>query len=331
MIKFKKNELIRYSLILINILLVIFIIEKFKILGFCYTIITLISPIFFGFGLAWLLKPVMYYINKYFKEKTAILFTYLLLVFFIFSVCYYLFPVIASEVKTFIPRILNIYENLNPAIKDNIDFKVFSTKILSSLNRYSTSFKDVILNIFYTLFISYFFLLNHKKITSYISKKTPGVLIKSISINLKAFVKGTIVKSIFLFVIAFVSFKIVNLPNIFLFAFSISAFDIIPFIGPYIGGAPAVIVAFNIGTKLGVTVLIIVVMLQIIESGFVNPYIMSKSVKINPISIILSLIIFGYFFGVLGMILSVPIITVLKTLYEYNKEFKVFNLPVLDK
>ena len=71
-------------------------------------------------------------------------------------------------------------------------------------------------------------------------------------------------------------------------------------------------------------------MIQIIESAFINPYIMSRSVRIDPIFIILSLIIFGYFWSN-RMILSVPIITVIKTLYEYNKEFKVINLKVLGK
>ena len=331
MIKIKINELVKIALLLVNILLAIFIIEKFQILGFCYTIMTLISPIFFGYGLAWLLKPVMFFFKGYFKEKLAILITYLLGVLILFSIGYFLIPIIITEVRSLIPQVVDMYSSLSPGIKDNIDFKVISTKIISSLNKYTINVKDIVLNIFYSVFISYFLLLNHRKISSFLSKRTCSVLINNISANLKAFVRGTVIKTIVLFILAFISFRIVGLPYAFLFGFVISVFDIIPFIGPYIGGAPAVIVAFNVSVKLGVTVLVIVIMIQIIESAFINPYIMSRSVRIDPIFIILSLIIFGYFFGVIGMILSVPIITVIKTLYEYNKEFKVINLKVLGK
>ncbi|MDD4706406.1 MAG: AI-2E family transporter [Bacilli bacterium] len=327
----KNINLLDLFLVLINILLIIFIIEKFRILGFCYTIITLISPIFFGYALAWILKPLMFFFNKYFNDKIAVLFTYLLIVLFLAIISYLAVPVIINEIKSLIPQILNIYENLNPIISDNVDFKAIGTKVITILNRYTINIKDIILNIFYALFISYFFLIKHQEISKILGSKLPSELINRISVNLRSFVKGTFITTLILFAMSIICFWMAKLPYAFLFAIIISITNIIPFIGPYIGGVPSVIVAFNVSVNLGIIVLIIVLALQLIESIFVNPYVMSKSIKINPIFIIISLIIFGYFFGIIGMLLSTPIITIIKTLYLYNKEFKVINFKALGR
>jgi predicted PurR-regulated permease PerM len=120
------------------------------------------------------------------------------------------------------------------------------------------------------------------------------------------------------------------MPYAFLFSIIISITNLIPFIGPYIGGIPAVLVATSINYHLGILILIIVTISQFIESSFIHPIIMSKSLKLNPITIIMGLIVFGYFFGVVGMIISTPLISILKTLYLYFKDHP-FKKRVLDR
>ena len=71
--------------------------------------------------------------------------------------------------------------------------------------------------------------------------------------------------------------------------------------------------------SLGIKALIVIVILQFIESSFIHPYIMSTSLKINPIVILIGLIIFGYFWGILGLLISTPLISIIKCLYEYYK------------
>ena len=116
------------------------------------------------------------------------------------------------------------------------------------------------------------------------------------------------------------------MPYAFLFAIIISLTNIIPFIGPYIGGVPAILVSFSVSTRLGITSLIIIFALQFIESNFIQPYIMSKSLKINPIIIIIGLIVFGHFFGILGMLLSAPLTCIIKILINYfNVSKKVLH------
>lgn len=330
--KYLKNKrLINIFLILINILIFIYIIKEFKILNFCYTLITLISPIFFGYAVAWLIKPVMLFFNKYFKEWVSVVISYILIVGIVGLICYFTIPIIIHEIKNLIPVIVKTYKNLDPLILENIDLNIIGTKVLAVMNDYTIHIKDILLNIFYSVFISYYFLINHKSISNFFAKKVPHKLIYELSINLKSFVRGTIIDTIILFILCIVSFYFANLPYAFLFAVIISLTNIIPFIGPYIGGIPSALVAFSVSSKLGIVVLLIVIILQVIESSFVHPYIMSKSLKVNPILILISVIVFGYFFGIIGMLISTPVLSVIKTLYEYNKEHQIINWPILDK
>ena len=73
-----------------------------------------------------------------------------------------------------------------------------------------------------------------------------------------------------------------------------------------------------------VTIMIFIV--QTIEGNIIQPIIMSKSVKIHPVTSIISLLIFGYFFGILGMIFAVPLIASLKEMYYYLvKKYKNYK------
>ena len=145
----------------------------------------------------------------------------------------------------------------------------------------------------------------------------PSKLSLEITSNLRVFVKGTLLDTVILFIMSLITFSISKMPYALLFAIFTSITNVIPFIGPYIGGVPAVLVSLSVSMRLGIIVLIEVMILQFIESSFIHPYIMSKGLKINPIIILIGLIVFGYFFGIIGMLISTPLISVIKSIYEY--------------
>ena len=145
----------------------------------------------------------------------------------------------------------------------------------------------------------------------------PSKLSLEITSNLRVFVKGTLLDTVILFIMSLITFSITGMPYALLFAIFASITNVIPFIGPYIGGVPAVLVSLSVSMKLGIVVLIEVIILQFIESSFIHPYIMSKGLKINPIIILIGLIVFGYFFGIIGVLISTPLISVIKSVYEY--------------
>ena len=66
-----------------------------------------------------------------------------------------------------------------------------------------------------------------------------------------------------------------------------------------------------------ILILISVVLVQFIEGNFLQPLIISKTTKLHPVTIMLGLLVFGYFFSVIGMVISTPVIAVLKTVFIY--------------
>jgi len=328
---FKYSWLIKIVLSLLSVLLLIIIIKECKILGFCYALINLLSPLFLGFVLAWLIKPIMLYFNRFMKVGLATTLTYSLLFLFLALISYFTLPLMIREVKELADFLLNLFNRLDPRLVQNIDFSLIGTKLIVWLNGTLSDIKNIILNAFYALFIGFFFLINHQEVSLFLSKKTPPNLIERISVNLKAYVKGTIIDTLILFSMAIGVFYFLKLPYFLLFAILISLTNIIPYLGPYLGGIPSVLVAFGISFKLGFLVLLAVIILQVIESAFLHPYIMSKALKINQILIMMGLIIGGYFLGVFGMLISTPVVSIIKTVYLYHEEHPLFRWPIRDK
>ena len=117
-----------------------------------------------------------------------------------------------------------------------------------------------------------------------------------------------------------------GLKSALLFGLFCGITNIIPYVGPYLGAAPALIVGFSQGTPIGIGVLITVVIVQTIEGNILNPIVMSKTMKLHPVTIIIVLLVFEHFWGILGMILATPIIATIKVIFEYfNEKYGIIN------
>ncbi len=139
--------------------------------------------------------------------------------------------------------------------------------------------------------------------------------------SLRKFINGAIIDAFFVFVITSIAFVLVGLRAPLLFGLFCGITNVIPYAGPYIGGIPAVIVGFAKSPITGILTLISIVVIQFLEGNFMQPVIMSKTTKLHPVTIICGLLIFGHFFGIIGMVISTPLIAVLKsiTVFIMNK------------
>ena len=90
--------------------------------------------------------------------------------------------------------------------------------------------------------------------------------------------------------------------------------EIIPWLGPWLGAIPAVIFGFIQSPSLGLLVILLYVVVQQIENSLIVPHVMHKVVGLNPLIVILAILIGGSLAGPIGMLLSVPITTVIAIL-----------------
>ena len=80
---------------------------------------------------------------------------------------------------------------------------------------------------------------------------------------------------------------------------------------------------------IGFLTLISIVVIQFFEGNFLQEYIMSKSTKLHPVTIIIGLLIFEHLWGIIGMAISVPVIAVLKIVLTFaEKKLKLFDYAV---
>ncbi|NMA49153.1 MAG: AI-2E family transporter, partial [Tissierellia bacterium] len=98
--------------------------------------------------------------------------------------------------------------------------------------------------------------------------------------------------------------------------------NIIPYFGPWLGGILPTVLAFIEKPIMTLWAIGLIVVVQQIESTLITPRIMSKSVGIHPLLIIFSVLFFGSLFGIIGMILGVPMMATLLLIFGYIKEYR---------
>ena len=127
---------------------------------------------------------------------------------------------------------------------------------------------------------------------------------------------------------------IFGIDNAFVIAFLCAVLNIIPYIGPLIASVLAAILTMinNLGGDfqseiLPTTIYVLVGfwIVQLIDNNFSQPYIFSSSVNSHPLEIFLVILIAGFLFGIMGMIIAVPLYTILKVV---GKEFLPENKMV---
>ncbi len=151
------------------------------------------------------------------------------------------------------------------------------------------------------------------------SKKVINQLLSEIDTKLSAFVRGQISVAFFLGIAYAIALSIAGLKYGFLIGLSAGLLSVIPMVGSIIGLLVAVIVAFFQSGDLGFVALIagIFVLGQLIEGNILTPKIVGKSVGLHPLWIFFALLVGGGLFGILGMLIAVPVAAVIGVLLSF--------------
>ena len=151
-------------------------------------------------------------------------------------------------------------------------------------------------------------------------------LLNEVNTSLRKFIKGAVYDCGLVFLVTSIGFLLVGLKSPLLFGLFCGITNVIPYAGPYIGGAPALIVGFSQSPLTGILTLVVIAVVQFLEGNLLQPVIMSKTTKLHPVTIMLGLLVFGHFFGIIGMVISTPVIAAAKTIIIYFVEkFELLN------
>lgn len=341
-----------FMAILALIILGTFLIKEWKILGILKEFIIVISPIFIGFLVAWLFEPLV----KKLQEKKVprllgCILSYLIILGVIFLIAYMFIPSLVTQIKDFVAAAPEIFKELTKFATNIIErfdtnhlvnikdvkkeitsiISNFGTGLVSNLPEYALSIgKSIInggLNFVLGLMIGFYLLFDFDKVNENIDKMLPKTwkenfreLTKRINTSLRSYVQGVLLVMFLVFLTQSIGLTLAGMEAPLLFALFCAVTDIIPYFGPYIGGIPAVIVGFTISPITGICVLISILVVQLLENNFYQPLIMGHTMQLHPVTIMLGLLIFEHFFGILGMVIATPVIACIKVLLIFINE-----------
>ncbi|GGG83883.1 UPF0118 membrane protein YrrI [Paenibacillus radicis (ex Gao et al. 2016)] len=148
-------------------------------------------------------------------------------------------------------------------------------------------------------------------------RKNAVRLLKDIDSALGSYIRGQFIVCAIVGILAYIGYTIIDLPYPLLLASVVAVTNIIPYLGPFFGAAPAILVASTVSIKLVILVAVVNVICQILESNVVSPQVVGRTLHMHPLSIIFALLVGGEIAGVVGMILAVPIFAALKVVVQH--------------
>jgi predicted PurR-regulated permease PerM len=134
--------------------------------------------------------------------------------------------------------------------------------------------------------------------------------------RLSAWLWGTMVSMLIIGTLAVIAFSVLGTPYPILLGVLVGLTDIIPLVGPWIGGLVAVAVTLIFEPGLAIWVALTVLVIQEVEGNLVRPVVMSEAAKLHPFVTLLALLLFASMFGLLGAILALPLLLAIITVVE---------------
>ena len=348
--------------------------------GIVFTWFQELIKIFAPFGFALLLAYLLYFpcrkIERLLKKvkwkfvnkrarNFAIGIVYVLIVLMIVALVKIIFPLLYESIIELARSLPNYYNKAIEFLENQPEDSIFtridaisyvkkleeiniSETIINTLNydtmskyiKTITSFAGVVFDIFITLVVSLYILIERTDIKNFLKqllkaictengyKKIARYYRKTNNLFYK-YISAQIFDAIIVGIITTVAMLIMNVKYAGLLGFLIGLFNIIPYFGAIVAvGIAVVVTIFTGGFAKALWLALVIIILQQVDANIINPKILGDSTDISRILIIFSVTVFGAWFGVVGMFLAVPLIGLIKIFVldfidEREKEKKI--------
>lgn len=356
-------QIVYFVTIVVLILLATYLLREWKILHYLGELLVVISPIFIGIIVAWLFDPVVSWLQrKKIPRIVGCILVYLLLITLLFIIIYSLVPILVDQVTDFIGTIPDIFDNLRAFLNrvfdffgsNGVDAKMIEDRVYSWLETFATglttNLPNLVLNIGKGLFngglnvilglmIGFYMLFDFNKINGTLINNMPVSWRKNyqelgarINTSLRNYVQGILLIMFLVFITQSIGLTLAGIKAPLVFALFCAITDVIPYFGPYIGAVPAVIVGFTISPITGILCIASIVVVQTLENNFYQPLIMGHTMKLHPVTIMVSLLIFQHFFGIIGMVVATPVVACLKVICAFvNEKLHIMDMIVKEE
>lgn len=128
------------------------------------------------------------------------------------------------------------------------------------------------------------------------------------------FIQGKLIDSLLMMIVCFTLFSIGGIPYAAMITLITVVTNLIPYFGPFIGAIPSGIIILIAEPKKVLVFILLILLIQQIEGNIIEPRILGNSMGLAPVWIMIAVLVMGKLFGLLGMILGVPVFSVIYTL-----------------
>ncbi|MDP4183517.1 MAG: AI-2E family transporter [Bacillota bacterium] len=347
MINFKKKVLIFTPIVLIIVLLGIFLYSNRD------KIIQIVIPFFIAIIIAYSLKPLVIKLeSKNMPRSVSIILIYLVFTLGMVVATIFIIPELMGNTKELmdtLPDLTNKYQKLfngyishiqsskwSPEIKGAIlreiqngsnNVQSFIMKNLSKGLNSMMKAVTILFDLTLSMIIAYYFIKDSKFFREAFLSVTPrkwrnGLINTGREINhiLSNFIQGQLLTALIVGAMEALGLFLINSKYPLVLGLIGGIANIIPYFGPFLGCLPAIALALIESPMKAFWTIIIFSIVQQIDNAFISPKIIEGKLGLHPLTTILAVLIGGEFFGIIGMLVSVPIFAIIKVILKRSVE-----------
>lgn len=341
-IKFYAGLIITF---LISYILIQFVDNYSYFWGIISKLLSLLTPFFIGMILAYILSPLVDFMERKLKCKRwltiliiygiAISSTVIFIIMIVPTITNSVIEIInqipqySQEVEAWVLGIASGIEGTSLAkIQEGLisiipQLSSFAKFLLDYILSTTVSLTTLIVNVVLGLIISVYIIIDKENILSYLKKVTNIILkseranlvidvCKTFNSNVGTYIVAKSIDSFFVGLVSFIGLSLIGSKYALLLGIICGITNMIPYFGPIIGMVPTVLINIFYSPSVAIGSLVFLVILQQIEGNIIEPKFVGGKLGLSPILTLLAVTIGGGFFGIIGMILSVPIMGVIK-------------------
>jgi len=294
--------------------------------------------LFIALALVVALDPVSDFIQKNLRvhRVVAVSFVYVVLIGVIFSALILLIPPLVEQTQALVKNLPSYMDKIVPFLQSigvsvsstNSNSQEIANNITQQLGSFSKSIFSVTLDVFggfvsiiTILVISFYMLVGERSNKEFLVSLLPLKnrqyaieVLRKIGEKVGGWARGQMMLSLVVFIATLVGLLILHVPYALPLAIFAGITELIPVIGPILGGVPAVLVALTVNPWLAVATVVLYVLVQQLENHILVPNIMKKTVGLSPVIVIVAMLIGAKLMGILGIFVAVPVAATLMVL-----------------
>ncbi|MHC5218598.1 AI-2E family transporter [Enterococcus sp. LJL128] len=309
---------------------------------------TLFAPVLVAGFLYYILNPLVKLLTKLkLKRIYAIMLVFILLIASLILILVSVIPSLANQLASLAASMPDVFKNIETWVYQMAELPIFKDLDLTSyvdqldisygniiqqfLSGLSSSLGSLVSTVASTTivivtapFILFYMLKDGDRLVPGIQRFMPEkrkadivTLLDKLDKTLSNYISGQAIECLFVGTFTIIGYSLIGVRYAFLFGVIAGLTNLIPYLGPYLGLAPAVLVTVFDEPFKALLCCVVVLIVQQLDGNIIYPNVIGKTLKIHPLTIILILLVAGNIAGLLGIFLGVPFYAICRTIVLY--------------